>query len=323
LTTNIEDLVKFASWLRLNGMKNRISLDINELSKLRSFNLSDSKELEELPEIFNNMYLLEEINLANCSKFKSLPTIDALQNLTNLNLSNTPISDLPHNLDKNISLKNLNLTGTKIQGLPENLQMSQSIEELDLTDCRQLIHLPSDISNMKLLNTLKLTNCRNLEDLPVSLLELIHLKHLYIGYCPNISNIEEILNNINSIEILDISNTRLEKFELNGENLQNLRVLYCENTSSISSLPSNFHTLESLEQLTIRNSTELFGFGGGFFALKNFKGLYISGCSNIEITDDLLDLGSLEKIEIDTDMYNDNKKLFDYMKDNYIEVVIV
>jgi Leucine-rich repeat (LRR) protein len=322
LTTNLEDLKEFAQWLRLNGMKNMISLEINDLAKSKELDLSGSKELEELPEILNRMFLLEKINLKDCIKFEYLPEVSSLNNLKYINLSNTAISQLPKNLYKNIELKELDLSSSNISSICDDLMNSNSIETIDLTDCRYLEYLPENIFELKSLKNLKLTSCRKIEYLPMDLVKSQTLTSLYIGYCPNISNINDIVKNLENIEVLDISNTKIKKIIFEHNKLKKLRVLYLENSEYIDKLPEEFSNLDNLEQLTIRNSLGIIRLNDNFGELKSLKGLYLKGCKNLEfIPESILDIKSLEKVEVDKKIYEENKALLEHMK-SYCEIII-
>jgi internalin A len=110
--TNIDSVAKVAGlkWLRLNG--NRLS------------SLPDLKALVRLRRIY----------LGN-NRFTAVPdTLKDLPQLTDIDLSGNPLSEVPAWLAAKTGLKNLSFSATRITGLPDDLSAWKSLQSLQLGD---------------------------------------------------------------------------------------------------------------------------------------------------------------------------------------------
>ena len=222
--------------LEMEGLKRLTLLDLSRAcalkeipdqlsrsSKLRQLLLPDCKNLEKLPEL-KDLTKLEDLNLSGCQVLKEIEkqSFERMTLLQKLNLSETQIESVPA-LSNPSNLRQLLLEKcTKLQKLPP-LESLSKLEELNLCGANdqsqqkpEAIH---SLKHMRALHTLNLsgtsivlssdfTDCTNLKKLSLS-------SCLFLGTKLQLEKLE-------SLEVLDLSDTAVVPDQSSLENLRNL-----------------------------------------------------------------------------------------------------
>ncbi|WOH16085.1 hypothetical protein DCAR_0935634 [Daucus carota subsp. sativus] len=119
--------------------------------------------------------------------------------LTNLNLSNCYLVDLPDSIGDLSSLQHLNLSGNRFNVLTSSLGQLSNLKSLSIIGCEFLwaiLELPPNLSD------LYASYCASIETLVVS--KLSNLRCLYLSYCTNLVDIEG-LNKLESIARIEMA----------------------------------------------------------------------------------------------------------------------
>ena len=124
---------------------------LQELPQLKIINLSNSKELNEFPDL-SNARNLKEVYLTYCSS----------------------LTELPDSIGHLLSLETLYLSGTNVETLPTSIKNSSQLRKLLLNSCKRLWSLQELPSSIEYLNVY---DCTSLEMLsfnsrPINLVEL-------------------------------------------------------------------------------------------------------------------------------------------------------
>ncbi|KAF8029100.1 hypothetical protein BT93_E1694 [Corymbia citriodora subsp. variegata] len=224
----------------------------SELYAFLSLKVSILKECEDLTKLFNSIGMLKYI--------------------TELDVSNTSIAELPNTIVNLKSLKVLRMNSSYIQKLPEAIGMMEKLEEIYGEHCRLLEMFPSDIVRLPSLKILKLTGTcvDNVPELPPSLvatrLEVLNLsdcrmlketlelspfvsiKVLILKGCRVLTRLSNSIEMLKYLVELDVSNTSIVELPNAIINLKNLKVLKI-NDSRMQKLPEAIGMMEKLEEI--------------------------------------------------------------------------
>ncbi|KAL3744313.1 hypothetical protein ACJRO7_013558 [Eucalyptus globulus] len=259
---NLEELV-----IDETGIK-EIPPCIGSLKKLKTFSARSCWQLIEVP---NSIIRLLSLSLAECCKLQPIPSsIGMLGELVELDLSTTRIQKLPESIRELNKLKILNISKSWIKRLPSSIGKLQSLQELLAYGCKLEGQIHVDKGGLSSLKTLAL-RCTNISGLPENLDQLSSLEHL------DLLNCDELHNELPSLSHL--------------KHLQKLKLLFCKSLQSIPELPSCIQTLHvqscpKLERLPIL--TDL-----GFLST-----LMLMECSGLKKLDGLEDLKSLRELHL-------------------------
>lgn len=154
----------------------------------------------ELPPEFADLTALSHLTIVGESGLTSLSGIGQLTSLKYLNVSDSPITELPDEIGNLTNLTFLQVEHTQIAALPDSLGQLSNLRQLyvgrnrltELPDTldsltllrtvrasdNQLTQLPSYIDRWEL-HTLEVQNNRNLSDLPDAIKNIVSLKYLF------------------------------------------------------------------------------------------------------------------------------------------------
>ncbi|MED6217013.1 hypothetical protein PIB30_013484 [Stylosanthes scabra] len=255
-----------------------------ELDNLEGIDLSECKELEELPDL-SEAKRLRWVNLSGCeslavlhsSVFSSdtlvslildrctdLQCVKAERHLHYLqHLSVKGCSNLREFAVSSELIKNLDLSNTKVEKLDKSIGKLQKLECLNLEGSR-VKHLPKELSELKLLKELKhsysglVIDKQQLQDLFNGLhsLQTLHLKD-----CRNSFEFPENINALSKLRELRLDGSNVTRLPSTIKHLQELEILYLNNCSSLETLPElppsvkefsadNCFSLESVSDLS-------------------------------------------------------------------------
>ncbi|KAL5158177.1 Disease resistance-like protein DSC1 [Glycine soja] len=239
---------------------------VKNLMNLKELHLTDSKMLEELPDL-SNATNLEVLVLQGCSMLTRVhPSIFSLGKLEKLNLqdctslttlaSNSHLCSLSYlNLDKceklrKLSLiaeniKELRLRWTKVKAFSFTFGHESKLQLL-LLEGSVIKKLPSYIKDLMQLSHLNVSYCSNLQEIPKL---PPSLKILDARYCSSLQALEELPP---SLKILDTRYcSSLQTLEELPSSLKILKVGYCKSLQTLQMLP------RFLKSLTAQDCTSL------------------------------------------------------------------
>lgn len=186
--------------------------------------------------------------------YRQLPS---LQNLEVLNMSNTQrtIQNFPTSLDSLSNLIELDLSRNSLKKVPQCLYNMPNLQRLNLSE-NDIVELSSDVEFWKKLEVLNLSR-NKLTALPQLLCKLSQLRRLYLNDNQlNFDGIPAGIGKLCNLEIFSASNNHLEMIP---EGLCRCGALKKLNLSSnrLITLPDAIHLLSDLDQLDLRNNTNL------------------------------------------------------------------
>ncbi|XP_052292968.1 disease resistance protein Roq1-like isoform X1 [Citrus sinensis] len=152
--------VEHLSNLHLEGTAIReLPVSIELLSGLVLLNLKDCRNLETLPITTGSLKCLKTLVLSGCSKIVKFPeSVISMEDLSELFLDRTSITEVP-----------------------SSIELLTKLRLLNLNDCKTLVRLPSSINGLKSLKTLNLSGCFKLENVPETLGQVESLEKLDIS----------------------------------------------------------------------------------------------------------------------------------------------
>ncbi|KAH1149782.1 hypothetical protein GYH30_044015 [Glycine max] len=196
------------------------------LEKLKSINLSFSKNLKQSPD-FGGAPNLESLVLEGC----------------------TSLTEVHPSLVRHKKLAMMNLKDCKrLKTLPSKMEMS-SLKDLNLSGCSEFKYLPEFGESMEHLSVLSLEGTA-IAKLPSSLGCLVGLAHLYLKNCKNLVCLPDTFHNLNSLIVLNVSGcSKLGCLPEGLKEIKSLEELDASGTA-IQELPSSVFYLENLKSIS-------------------------------------------------------------------------
>ncbi|KAL9437560.1 hypothetical protein AB3S75_023431 [Citrus x aurantiifolia] len=222
--------------LEIIGCRNfkRLPDELGNLKALETL-IVDGTAITEVPESLNQLALLFQLKLKNCSKLESISSsIFKLKSLQSIEIFNCStfywFTEIPScNIDGGIGIERLASCKlvlekfSRLWSLPSSLCVFKSLTSLEIIDCQNFMtsslkHLVLSGNNLKripeslgLLSSLKhlVLSGNNLKRIPESLGLLSSLKHLVLSG-NNLKRIPESLSQLSSLEYLQLSGNSLE-----------------------------------------------------------------------------------------------------------------
>ncbi|XP_034704078.1 putative disease resistance protein At3g14460 [Vitis riparia] len=286
---------------------------------LQYLRIEHCDKLEKLPNVWQYLTCLEELEIKDCLNLMSFPEMGFPPMLRRLSIQNCEaLKSLP---DGMMRRRNINDTNTmcllqylRIDNCPSLIyfpkgQLPISLKELIIWKCENLKDLPEGMmhpnpitSNMCFLEYLELFRCPSLICFPKGHLPTT-LKHLHIQECERLESLPEGImdhhsnNTVAGLQVLHIERcSSLTSFPRGKfpSTLEQLWIMYCPQLESISE--EMFHCSTSLELLTIKWCPNIESLPK---CLYNLRDLQIHGCENLELLPfQLQNLTSLTSLEI-------------------------
>lgn len=204
LTALLEDRLPLLAHLKIEGCPELRMRCLQNLTSLYSLSISDCLNISSLPEeTLCNLTALEELTVSGCRELAMLQ-FQALVSLKRLTVENCPMLKSSSLLPSS-SLEYLEINNTPLSGLLHNLT---SLLALQIHSCPQMTSFAreeEELQKLTSLQSLYIYDCVNLEFLPGALDRLTSLERLYLQNCPQIQSLPE--NGLpSSLNILDIRN---------------------------------------------------------------------------------------------------------------------
>ncbi|XP_070681912.1 disease resistance protein RPV1-like [Malus domestica] len=299
---------------------------INNLTGLSHLNLEFSKELESLPSKIR-MRSLKTFNLYGCSNLVMFPEISkCMEELEELNLSESKIKELPMSINNLTGLCHFNLKDCKeLKSLPGCIRMKclktlnlhgcsslemfpsmskgiEGLEKLDLR-CSKIKELPPSINNLTGLSHLNLLYCKKLKSLPSSI-RMKSLKSFDLYGCSSLEMFPEITEVIEGLEFLNLSGSKIKELPWSINNLTGLTYLKLNDCEELKSLPSSICQLKSLVRLSVSGCTKFEVFPSIEENMEGLRYLILDKTSIKELPPWIERLTGLQYLSLPDTLYN-------------------
>ncbi|XP_052196688.1 disease resistance protein RPV1-like isoform X3 [Diospyros lotus] len=197
--TELPETFGMLCYLRTLKMAKKPCPPVPQISE--TLELATSAERKVLPSSFSNLSLLVEFNARAWKISGKIPDdFEKLSSLEDLNLSHNDFYSLPSSMKGLQLLKKLVLSDCKLlKVLPP---LPSSLHELNAANCTSLESL-SDLSNLQNLIELEFTNCEKLVDVP-GIEQLKSLRRLYMAGCS--SHASTVIQKLDKIALRNLYN---------------------------------------------------------------------------------------------------------------------
>lgn len=224
-----------------------------ELRQLVVLNASNNK-LEQLPEELGQLLSLESLYLSSNKVTILPPIIGLLGALQRLNLQNNRLKRVPLEIGALVDLKELNLSWNEISELPEEIGCLGSLRQLNLSHNR-LVQLPEAILLWQSLETLSCSHNWLTNPLTTSLQELQTLQYLDLSH-NQLTRVESCVYELENLQVLNLASNQIEFLpkEMAQKCQQNLKKLDLYN-NKLGALPVELaQLLPKLELFSIERN---------------------------------------------------------------------
>jgi leucine-rich repeat protein SHOC2 len=308
LMQNLDFLENLKELYCMDNMLKKIPIALGALKNLRVLNLCANPSLGKIPSFFQNFKKLEVLNLQQTGIKILPPFLTTLNNLKELDLSYTEITNI--NLLTNMkSIEKLNLHFSKVIELPEDIDNMENLSELNLSETA-IVSIPKSFGNLHNLKSLQIFNTISEdcnfgdvtgEEMKIEYMD-IGTSDSHVNFAKGLTNLFDLKINVNSS---DVSLPTIINFDTD---FQSLKDLHIESMNVLENI-SEVHKLKNLENLTlvgcIREIPE------DFFTMTHLKSLKIYCCNVTTLPEAICDMENLEELVLEN---TDIKFLPDYIK---------
>jgi len=208
--------------------------------------------------------LLRQLQKALSKYNNALLSQKSFAKLRVLDLSGTPLTDLPEDISLLAALEVLDLSETKISVLPASIAVLSKLRMLILRDT-QISYLPPEISKLQNLQILDL-GYTPIEVFPISVASLLSLQMLNISYT-NISELPREITALQKLVVFKLDKTPIRAIPPEITQMQRLRLLSIERTP-IHTLPSTLIDLRPFfRDDSLQKKSASYGLGRGFMPI--------------------------------------------------------
>lgn len=248
-------LVLNLSHNQLDNIPMQLFVNLNELVHL---DLSNNF-LETIPPQLRRLTQLQVLNLShNPLEQNQLRQLTSLTNLRELHLRDTQRSftNLPTSLETLEKLTHIDLSQNNLPKVPSLLFSLPSLKRINLSD-NEITDLPPDFGDFwKNLESLNLGR-NNLKSLPVSICKMFKLKKLYISSNQlDFEGIPSGIGKLQNLQVFDASHNNLEMIPEGVVRCGRLKRLLLSNNRLIT-LPDAIHLLSDIEKLDLNDNPDL------------------------------------------------------------------
>ncbi|PON91049.1 Leucine-rich repeat [Trema orientale] len=255
---------------------------VQDLTNLRSINLSGSVQLTQIPDL-SRASNIEVANFGDCKNLLQVPSFQHLEKLSELRLYGCSSLDKFPLLPRNIKWLSLGFTAIE-QVHSSEIDSLSSLEHFELNDCIRLKCLPSSIM-LKSVTTFNLSGCTKLKkfpeisepmeyltmlsldrigvkELPSSIENLIKLTRLHLCDCQDLESLPNSIRNLNSLtELLIYFCTKLVYIPQLPSSVRYLDAKCCTSlkmvSSSMTSFERDWYERSCQEQLVFKDCLKL------------------------------------------------------------------
>ncbi|MCB8751633.1 leucine-rich repeat domain-containing protein [Planktothrix agardhii] len=188
---------------------------------------------------------LTELDLTNISLTEIPTEVFELEWLEKLNLSENELTSIPESITHLTNLSELNLCCTQLTSVPESISRLTNLSSLNLS-YNQLKSVPKEIAHLSNLSTLNLEH-NQLTSVPESITHLINLSILYLGR-NHLTSVPEAITRLTNLSTLALNSNQLTSVPEAITRLTNLSTLYLGD-NQLTSVPEAITRLTSLSTL--------------------------------------------------------------------------
>ncbi|CAL1363862.1 unnamed protein product [Linum trigynum] len=240
---------------------------VQYLDKLIKLDLGCCVNLKRLPSKLNSM-VLKHVRINDCPKVKHCPEINSGE-LQELMLYETPVRELPNAVYSVKEGGSLYLFGENITDFPaistslnrfylwhtaikeiHSSELLPKFGELYMIGNFQLKSLPNNLWYM-VTSWLGIRGSPLLESLPDISEPVAGLTSLHINWCESLKSLPSSINNLVSLETLNLGNIGIESLPSSIQELGHLESIDLSNCKSLESIPINIQKLPKLEILKL------------------------------------------------------------------------
>ncbi|KAH0899050.1 hypothetical protein HID58_048618 [Brassica napus] len=189
------------------------------LNSLKTINLHHSEKLVHIQELKDAHYL-QLVDLQGCTSLQIFPVIEHLNHLQVLNICGCIGIKMFPEVPQNI--KELSLKGTSISEIPASIESLSKLVKLDLGNCKELLNFLVKIYNMESLQKLNLSGCKKLKSFPEIPNRVENLQYLGLSGTA-IEELHTSLSNMVCLKVLEVSKNLKPPFSL--KDLKDLKVV--------------------------------------------------------------------------------------------------
>ncbi|RXH97782.1 hypothetical protein DVH24_010107 [Malus domestica] len=253
------ELMEHLKSLNLSGTAvKKLPSSIEFLLGLKIIQLQGCKRLSSIPKNICKLKYLEELNLSCCSELENFPEIlEPMEHLKSLNLSGTAVKELPLSIEFLPALTYIQLCGCKkLSSIPKSICKLKYLKELDLSYCSELESFPEIMEPMEHLKFLNLSGTA-VQELHSSIEFLLALKEIQLQDCKRLSSIPKSICKLKYLEKLDLSCcSKLENFPEILEPMEHLKSLNLSETT-VKELHSSIEFLPALKEIRLGDCKRL------------------------------------------------------------------
>ncbi|MDX1797632.1 MAG: zinc-ribbon domain-containing protein [Candidatus Lokiarchaeia archaeon] len=252
-----ENYLEYFSKEEYEIMMEILFTQIEQQFRNKQSSLLEEKEINALLDIIETNLIHSKIFLTN--RLKSIEKINSETHLgflhdnkrvITLGLNRCGIEVLPSSIENLENLEELYLTENRLNYLPSSLGNLTKLKKVDLSD-NHLIELPIEIGNLIALKELHL-NHNVIQNLPDTISNLKILEILSV-WGNQLKKFPKNVNEMESLRVLGLSFNQLEELPKISYEIPNLEVLDLSN-NKIHSLPDNMDFWKSLKTLWLNNN---------------------------------------------------------------------
>ncbi|WP_097126054.1 leucine-rich repeat domain-containing protein [Spirosoma fluviale] len=239
---------------RLSVLYNSIPNDsvfITRNKHLVSLNLQGNK-LTRIPESVRQNRRLESLWMGNNSLTGvDTKTLRRMRRLTDLNLYNAGLTELPKTVNRLKRVKVLDLYYNKLTRLPDQIGRMKRLEQLAIAH-NDLHELPASLARLRRLQVL-FAHHNRISQLPDDFKKLNQLRVLNLGY--NWFNVvPSTIGSLSALEEVDFNNNNLREFPTALILLRNLKKVYLGSNPLFGSEAMNSPYANQIRQLEANNT---------------------------------------------------------------------
>ncbi|TQE11717.1 hypothetical protein C1H46_002753 [Malus baccata] len=243
--------------LDLQGSRNLTEVpNLSGSLKIVDIHLSGCKRLVEIPWYFQDLDRLTHLRLQGCTSLKYLPEMPG--NIKYLDLSESGIKELPQSVWSHEKISYLNISHCRdLEKLPSNMCKLKVSGSFNLDGCASLTEfseLPKDITKLSLVHRYRLVS------LPTNICKLKYLKELDLSSCFKLENFPKIVEPMEHLESLNLSETAVQELHSSIEFLHALKRLELHGCKRLSSIPKSICKLKYLNELDLSDCFKLENF---------------------------------------------------------------
>lgn len=226
-----------------------------------------------------------------------LPSIEIteLSQLTEVDLSNNQLTEIPLEIIQLANLEQLRLRGNQLTTIPPELGQMANLEILDLKD-NQLTAVPPELIQLSKLTEIDLSN-NKLTEIPLEITRLASLERF--GFSGNhLTSVPPELAHLSELKDLDLSDNKLISVPTEFAQMTNLKKLSLGD-NLLTDIPLEIAQLSSLERLYL-GSNQLTTILPELTQLSNLRVLYLDNNQLTDISPDFAQLSTLEKLNLNS-----------------------